>query len=205
MVVRAKGAGEVTGRWQSGLLKLGQFVGTPPARSSPVARQVPTLKRLHIWVWRILEVFEVGDALPANTWLPTATEMTYLSQLFAPAAACRHEVTGNPGGCLLPSGVLSPVWDEMSRATFLRTRAEKAYRNSKKAAMLARKRKVVVPVAAGDSGALGDSGASGVVVRCPLSVLLRQGNILGGSFSLTSNDRVPAGVLRAMCDLIQVA
>ncbi len=88
---------------------------------------------------------------------------------------------------------MQPCWDKVSRAVFLKTRAEKIAKQARKSQR---------PPAGGSGGSAESAGSlrsSGPVeseqhdssVYEPLCAFLRAANVYGGGFFLTSGARVP--------------
>ena len=76
---------------------------------------------------------------------------------------------------------LRPCWDKMSRAVFLKTRAEKVAHSLRKSQ----------PTLAGRlAGSEGSEGSEGSVYE-PLCAFLRAVNVYGGGFFLSGGSRVP--------------
>jgi len=143
----------------------GRCVVTCAAPHSPLGKAVPRLAAAPFWVWRILKVFKPGNKLPDNSrHVEQLDEDVFEAQLLA------HR--GRTGA----RAKLSPVWDVIPKAVFLRTPEEKAGPKARK-----RKR--------GHAKHLKPE-----VVHRPLTAFLRTANVLGGSFSLTTTGQMPVYV-----------
>jgi hypothetical protein len=64
---------------------------TPPAMKSPLGRAHKQLAQANYWVWKILQVFAPGAALPPNNWhVQTVDVEVYEAQLFHWSKATRR-------------------------------------------------------------------------------------------------------------------
>ena len=102
----------------------GCFVMTFPSPNSVLARLHKPLRHVFFWVWRILGIFNTGDALAENNKGEAAAhELTYEAQLYCPTDKNAEDVTGQWGPC----------FDKLDKKLFLRTPGERADRNAEDA------------------------------------------------------------------------
>ena len=102
----------------------GCFVMTFPSPNSVLARLHKPLRHVVFWVWRILGIFNTGDALAENNKGEAAAhELTYEAQLYCPTDKNAEDVTGQWGPC----------FDKLDKKLFLRTPGERADRNAEDA------------------------------------------------------------------------
>ena len=149
------------------------FVITPGATHSPLAKASPALAGETLWVWRVLRIFPAGEPLPANTMGRQRVDVdVFEAQVYAPV----RPGLGSP---------MEPCWDKMSRAVFLKTRAER---------LAKRQRNVAQRSAPSSLGSVGSPEGAHDSVYEPLCAFLRAGNVYGGGFFLTTTSRVPAFV-----------
>ena len=138
------------------------------------------------WVWHVRAHHVPGAALPANTRsIGEADTDIYEAQLMAP--------TRTSEGMHAPMELL---WENLDKVIFLKTQAEKDYpymekANRREALRKARREGTAIPAPR--------------LVRKPVVVYLRPGNLIGGSFMLSRQGRIPGVVheyMRGNIDLV---
>ena len=154
----------------------GSYVATRPATgASALVAHSPALSHMAFWVFFVRAHHVPGTALPANTrGVGEADTDVYEAQLMAP--------TRSSEGMRAPMELL---WEDLDKVIFLKTQRERDYPETEKAkrreALRAAKRGgVQIPAPK--------------LVRKPVVVYLRPGNLIGGSFELSRQGRIPAVV-----------
>ena len=158
----------------------GACVLTKAAPHSPLGRKSPKLARLPYWVWKVLQVVEPGQELPATSAQRPCDTTCFQAQLMITDRVDMKQPWRE-------------VWDKRAQAIFLRTAEEKA-------AGSARKRKRQDSAEASGSHQAPKAGRArkrdrqeaSASCRPPVVAVLRPGNVFGGGFLLTATRRLPA-------------
>ena len=193
---------------------LGACVLTKAAPSSPLGRKSSKLARLPYWVWKVLQVFEPGQELPATSAQRSCDTTCFQAQLMITDRVDMKQPWRE-------------VWDKRAHAIFLLTAEEKAASSARK-----RKRQDSAeasgshqappplpppplpplapprppppplppppppppppPVPPPGRARKRDRQEASASCRAPVVAMLRPGNVLGGGFLLTATRRLPA-------------
>ena len=154
--------------FQKSKVFVNSFVVTRAAPRCELSTENPFLNDLPYWVFQVRCYYPPGSPLPANSRkVGSLGEDTYECQLYSPE-----------------DGKMTPCWEAERRPQFLWAEDEK---NNKPWALFKEKRL---------HDALGHRCAATETIRVPIVAFLRPANLIGGGFSLTSNQRVPQYVVR---------